>query len=166
MQTRSGEVSENMDARQMHRRSRRQHHRQRRQRRAKRARSLFCQSDFRKTLVEKISKEADALSRYLKRSFPEKLRRRLAHNSQGQKMPAALNEEIAAALNEILERPIYDEERFAEVKLSKPTQELLSGNSKKSLTDYRISSTTCLIFLHFQEYTMCILPSLVWITDG
>ena len=133
MQTRSTEVSANMSERRMHRRSRRQHSRQRRQRRAKSARSLFCQSDFRKTLVEKITKEADPLSRYLKRNFPKKLCKRLDNNSQPEKVPAALKEEIAVALNKILEKPIYDEQRFAEVKLSDPTRKLLAANPQNEM---------------------------------
>ncbi len=131
MQTRSAEVSANMSERRMHRRSRRQHRRQRRQRRAKSARSLFCPGDFRNTLVEKITQEADPLARYLKQNFPEKLRNRLDHNRQQQKVPAALKEEIAAALNEIIEKPVYDGERFADVKLSEPVRELLTTNPQK-----------------------------------
>ena len=126
-------MSAKMSERRMHRRSRRQHRRQRRQRRAKSARSLFCPGDFRNTLVEKITQEADPLARYLKQNFPEKLRKRLAENSQEQKVPAALKEEIAAALNEILEKPLYDGERFAEVNLSEPTRELLSHNPQNQM---------------------------------
>ena len=128
MQTRSGEVSENMSTRQMYRRSRRRHRRQKRQRRAKSARRLFCSSDFRKSMVEKIAQEADPLVRYLKRNFPEQLRKRLDNDSQQQKVPAALKEEIAVALNEIIAKPLYDEERFAEVHLSERTRKLLAAN--------------------------------------
>ena len=46
-------------------------------------------------------------------------------------MPAALKEEIAAALNEIIEKPVYDGERFADVKLSEPVRELLTTNPQK-----------------------------------
>jgi nitrate/nitrite transporter NarK len=85
-------------------------------------------------LVEKLRSGADPVSVFLWQSMPEDARARLSlSSSTSGTQKAALLEELNKVLKD---KPIYDTERFNQVKLREATRSLLSQPPKKSEAVY------------------------------
>lgn len=82
-----------------------------------------------KGLVTQLKESPEAVSFYLQGELSEKVKAQVDAYDEERKPPRRLIADLTADLNRILSKEaLYDKERFADVKISPPTQRLLTQN--------------------------------------
>ena len=82
-----------------------------------------------KTLVAQLKDSPEPVSFYLQGELSESVKSRIDSYDENKRPKRRLLADLTADLNRILEKgPLYEKERFADVKISPPTQRLLAQN--------------------------------------